>query len=232
MNWNKNSAARARCTVNGAGPIVIPSGVNTSNPIGGLARGAGRVLLAGAAFVAGCVDSNNRTVIGRGAEGVVLESFTAPEFHDPKGGPSWGDDHPSLIGLDRDHWAKREFLVPVDGTRHRPTYAMPVHYTDATPRQRREYPTLLSSLSLDGSDAEGDADDDRITEALVGPLDALWELILIPLRLIVEPQTLIQISPSESYQRRPANRDKFAAPPLHPLEESQRRPELRRSPAP
>lgn len=191
------------------------------------------LVLASTAFVGGCVDSNSRTVLGRGFQGgVVLESFTAPEFPDPQSGPAWGDDHPTLIGLDRDHWSGSVFLVPVDGTRHRPQYATLLDYSDVTPRQRNEYPTLLSSLSLDGSDAEGDADCDRWSEAFFGPIHALAEFALIPLKLVFEPQSREEVSPEESYQRRPANRAKFAAPPLHPQEEPLRRPALRQGVAP
>lgn len=197
--------------------------VRNLNSIGGVTSGLSMVALGGALMVGGCVDSNSRTTLG---DGMVVETFTAPRFPDPRGMPSWKDDGRSLVGLARENWASSDFLVPVDGTRHRPHYASNVRYTDVTERQRGEYPTVLSSLYLDGSaDDDDQARRERWAEVVVAPANALWELILIPFNLVYdEPQDLEAVSPDESYARRPENRRKMAAPALHPEEEATRRP--------
>lgn len=173
------------------------------------AAAASLAILAG-----GCVDSNDRLAVG---DTLIVESVTPPPVIEVDAAPSAprADDGPSLTGLDRSNWTAREFAVPFDGTRHHPHYRGTLALTDATARQRNEYPTLASSLELDDADTgrqfrggiEQQFDDSwwaRLGEVATMPFFALGEGLLIVPKLVGEPQALEEWSPSEPYERSPA----------------------------
>lgn len=104
----------------------------------------------------------------------------------------------SLVAIDRSNWEAQTFLVPVDGTGHRPTYATTLELKNSTARQRGEFPTELSALELHGGYT-----DEQLVESFDSPLLALGSCVIIPIRLFVEPQTLTKYSPRKSYDRWP-----------------------------
>jgi len=163
------------------------------------------------AMMTGCVDSNSRTTIG---ETVVLPAMV-PSPPIPE---AYQQDGPSLTGLDRSNWEAVTFLVPVDGTHHRPSYADPFFLTDVTRRQRGEYPSLESSLDLDGALYGDKASCQRFEEGFLVPGRALVDAVSIPVRLIGEPQTWEYVSPKVNYQREPVNRLLFLPPSLRKSE--------------
>lgn len=161
------------------------------------------------AALAGCVDSNSRVTIG---ETVELQTFQPPVARPD----TFTQDEPSLVGIDRENWEARTFLVPVDGTHHRPTYADPFFLTDVTRRQRGEYPSIESALDGDGSEYAAGADSERFQEGVLVPLRALLDLVTIPVRLFGEPQVWEHVSPRVSYERWPRDKSSFLPPPEEP----------------
>jgi len=168
-----------------------------------------RVILAAAgasALLAGCVDSNSRATVG---ESIVLPAMQ-PSAPIPDEYPQDGS---SLTGLDRSNWTAMTFLVPVDGTHHRPTYADAFFIADVTRRQRGEYPTLESALDLDGSKYGDCASQQRFAEGFLVPARAMLDAVAMPVRLVGEPQTWEYVSPKISYERQPKNRSLLLPPP-------------------
>lgn len=178
-------------------------------------------VLAPLALLPACVDSNSRTTIG---ETVVLPAMEPS----PPVPAQYSQDAPSTAHLDRGTWQPTIFLVPVDGTHHRPTYADPLFLTDATRRQRGEFPTIESALDLDGSEFGPEASQERFSEGVLVPARAFLDAVAMPVRLVGEPQTWELVSPKFDYQRRP-DRALFM-PPARPSAE---RPETTtQTPAP
>jgi len=166
------------------------------------------------ASMAGCVDSNSRVTVGETVRLPAMEaSATIPD--------EYPQDSRSLTGLDRANWASSTFLVPVDGTHHRATYADPLFLTDSTRRQRGEFPSIESALDLDGSEFGSDAAADRFGEGFAVPARAFVDAISIPVRLIGEPQTWEYVSPRHNYERQPLVRSTLLPPPI----QSPERPE-------
>ena len=161
------------------------------------------------AALAGCVDSNSRVTIG---ETVKLEGFEPPV---PRA-DVFAPDPQSVVGMDRSNWQARTFLVPIDGTHHRATYADPLFLTDVTRRQRGEYPSIESVMDGDGSEYADGAGCQRFTEGVVVPLRALLDMITIPVRLLAEPQTWEYVSPRVSYERWPREASRLLPPEQEP----------------
>ncbi len=168
----------------------------------------------------GCVDSNDRLSVG---DALFVEGISPPPFvgvNDAPASPR-SNDGPSVVALDRNNWPTRDFAVPFDGTRHRPHYQTDLRLTDDLARQRNEYPTLASSLDLNGDELGDHAWWSRLQEAFVLPLYAAGEGLLILPKLVGEPQSLEEWSPSEPYERSPAwgglahdrSKQPFAPPP-------------------
>lgn len=154
-----------------------------------------------ALLAGGCVDRNDRLVIGDlHTPEAVQAGDAAPETARP-------DDAPSLRGLDRSHWAPSDYAAAYDGTRHRPHYRTDLRFTNVTARQLNRYPTLLSALELNGDEFDGERDGrawaQRLAEVGAAPFHAALEGVLIAPKLIGEPQTLEEWSPDERYERRP-----------------------------
>ena len=79
-------------------------------------------------------------------------------------------DAPSIVGLSRNHWQHTTVSVPVDGLASKPTFATKHLKTNATARQRGQYPTDMTALELDG-----DTGWTQVGETVMSPLWAAWD---------------------------------------------------------
>lgn len=160
-------------------------------------------------MVSGCVTpSNDRVTTGHGPRGAKMEAFTADSGRAgrrdaPAPQSSAG---PSLQGISRDNWTATTYLVPVDGTAHRPTYTRRVIGTNSAARQRREMPTADTALEL----TQGSGNDQAL-EALLQQGNAALDVVLLPIRLVWQPPWTTMWSPDESAARFPSSRPRPAA---------------------
>jgi hypothetical protein len=149
------------------------------------------VLLVGAAGagLSGCVDANHRLTVG---DEQKLRAFEGEQIEARR------DDAPSLLGVDRSNWAPVTFHVPSDGVIHRPNYR--THWLDygVTARAGGKFPTATSAYELGKSGSES-----QITEGLVGPVNAVFDMLTVPVLLFAEPQTLEMRSPYRGYELQP-----------------------------
>lgn len=133
----------------------------------------------------GCASVNqNRLSIG----GEPVPAFTRIEAHAPAGGPS-------LIAGTRDHWEATTIVVPVDGTRHQPTYTRSQPNYQSTPRATGVHPDADSALDLASPGGP------QFWEAVAGPFHAASDIVkFIPRAFGAMPWTVTS-SPSEPFQR-------------------------------
>ncbi|MDP1660984.1 MAG: hypothetical protein Q8L55_03630 [Phycisphaerales bacterium] len=110
-----------------------------------------------------------------------------PLIHNPvvSGSVAVGQaDAPSLSGLDRSHWPQTHYSVPQRDVVHQPVYrSRPVSLTSRSAIQRGEYPvpeTAAESIS-DGTRAI------QAIEAVLAPLQAMGELVLMVPRAVLMP---------------------------------------------
>lgn len=151
--------------------------------------------------LAGCATINNDRTTVRGETLTAIDESVAREYTQAEG--------PSVLGPNRDNWEETTVVVAVDTTQHHPnlTNGGP-DFTDATPRQRGEYPTAFSALSL-GADTDA-----QVAEAFAGPFFAAWDVVMAIPRLIAQGGE-VQTSPRRWYERAPANAETLA-PALEP----------------
>lgn len=148
------------------------------------------LMLLGAATLAGCANLNQEPTIGDHA---VLRSLTPAPAHD------WSAPaEPSLTaGLSRDHWGATEFLVPLDGTAHQPTYIL--FGVDPGPpmsaRDRGGYPSMATSLDIEGN-AGAEA-----FNLFAAPVLAGAEIGASPVHAILLPPWTTVQSPGVPYER-------------------------------
>lgn len=154
--------------------------VVTMGLIGGLAMSAG---------MTACVDSNHRMTIGEGVRPMAFQEAQ---------GTMHENDGPSLATVGRSEWATVEYAVPADGVGHRPNYR--THWlTDKTnARKRGEFPTATTAFDL-GKTGEMS----QTQEVLLAPFNQLFDVIVMPVMLFVEPQTMEMRSPYAHYERTP-----------------------------
>lgn len=168
-----------------------------------------------ACILPGCaMPENDRATIGQTMRPEALTPAVRPApATTPIGAAPAGE--PSVIGLDRSHWAATRVHVPVDGTAHGPTYAKRLHSADRTARQRGEYPDAGSALELtDGSLWQQQG------EALANHGFAALDTLLIIPRLIWSPPWRERWSPDVAYERSwQADRPVFPEPAEAPLED-------------
>ncbi|HLO39869.1 MAG TPA: hypothetical protein VK176_02510 [Phycisphaerales bacterium] len=171
-------------------------------------------------ILGGCVAENDRLTVGHEVE---LEAFTpdeprferlAPTTVSPdKPFPAFPAGDHSVKSMDRSNWTEQTVLVPVDGTAHRPTYAESVELKNSTARQRGEFPTALSALELTGGFT-----DEQLVETFTTPLVVFGSGVIVPFRLLIDPQWNIHYSPKRTYDRWPTPgsdpiiKAEFAAP--------------------
>lgn len=139
--------------------------------------------------LSGCVDANHRLTVG---DEQKLRAFEGEQIETRR------DDAPSLQGIDRSNWAPVTFHVPSDGVIHRPNYRTHWLDYDVTARAGGKFPTATSAYELGKSGSES-----QITEGLVGPVNAVFDLLTVPVLLFAEPQTLEMRSPYRGYELQP-----------------------------
>jgi hypothetical protein len=165
------------------------------------------------AALAGCVTTaNDRLTEGHGPaayqpEALTRESGRAGRLDPPP--PVAKSSPASLAGLDRSNWTPTPVVTPVDGVAHHPLYTQHLILTDATARQRREYPTAETALELTQGSGEAQA-----WEAPRQHLEAFRDLLLGLPRLFWQAPWRVRWSPDESYARiwTPAKRPGAATP--------------------
>lgn len=123
-------------------------------------------------------DMNARSTIGA--------SRTLPAIHGP-GTPI--ADGPTTR-LDRADWTPIEFRVPFDGTVHAPIWRTRASFSDEPARQHGLYPTAESALDLGGGSGE------QVVTGFVEPVRAMFDLAVLPVRMVVEPAWSPVESPS------------------------------------
>jgi hypothetical protein len=153
----------------------------------------------------GCVAENNRLTVGHEIE---LEAFTSDErrlepltvtqLRPDVAYPAFPEGRRSLTSLDRSNWTEKTILVPVDGVGHRPHYAESVQLKNSTARQRGEFPTALSALEVTGGFT-----DEQLVETFTQPLVIFGSAVILPARLLIDPQWNVRYSPNRSYDRWP-----------------------------
>lgn len=146
-------------------------------------------LLAALPLAGGCVQSNHRMTIG---DDIGLPAFQASVPGEP------ANDAPSLFSVTRAEWTPVVYHVPVDGVGHRPNYRTHWSSDDSLARARGEFPSATTALDLGQSGSES-----QTVEALIAPVNAIFDLASVPVLLFVEPQTLEMRSPYRRYQRAP-----------------------------
>lgn len=153
--------------------------------------------LAAACLAQGCVSpQNDRITIGRELK---LEGFTAaPTPASIAAAPPAAEQvqAPSLVGIDRGHWERTVFMVPVDGLAHAPIYTKRVMVTDKTRRQQDRFPTALTALELYGG-----SEQQQQLEALYNQGMALADIALLLPRMVWTRPWMTRWSPDEAYER-------------------------------
>ncbi len=171
-------------------------------------------IAAATALLAGCVSENDRLTLGHEVE---LEVFSPDrpgimEGQTPLTTPASAQyaafEHGprAPIGIDRSGWSPTPFVVPVDGTGHRPTYAVSLQMKNSTARQRGEFPTALSALELTGGYT-----DEQLVESLDSPVVVFGSALAIPVRMLIDPQWRTHYSPRWSYDRWPGGSEPAGA---------------------
>lgn len=133
--------------------------------------------LGGALVGGGCTlgtsrDWNARPVLGgvEGVPGLVVIPVRRPM-----------SDSASLRSVSRVEWDARRVVVPVDGTVHGPIYRMGRTPARLGSRRQGLWPTPESAVRLDSG-----PDGELRREALWAPLEALGEVVLLPLGVAVD----------------------------------------------
>lgn len=166
----------------------------------------------------GCISpANDRDTIGRSLR---LEALDPPKAAPAQVIPA-GLVSPSVASVERDNWAKTEFIVPVDGTAHNPTYNRRSIATDKTHRQRELYPTAMTALEL-ASGSEGQ----QQREAFRNVIKGVSDIVFLPFRMLRRAPWRTDASPDAAYARSwhpelapgerqpmPEDNDPFTLPP-------------------
>lgn len=161
---------------------------------------------------AGCVAPQNDSPAF--SDGTVLESMkplpTEPTYTKA--------DEPSITTLDRSAWPATEYSVSQRDTVHQPTYrSKQVSLTHASAVQRGEYPTAETA----GENVTGDSGGDQALEAVLAPLQALADVVLMIPRAFVNKPTAPVRGPTVPVERippKPAAVSPVATPAVTPAE--------------
>ncbi len=156
---------------------------------------------------------------GDPTKGVELRTINpdAPRQYSDTGlydGSPWSRQQQSLTGIDRDNWAQQDFLVPIDGTSHQPTYSVHQDFAHELPRERGLYPDATTALDLRGEET-GEL---QALEALAAPFYCGLDMVLwIPRAILVPPGSTLQ-SPGAFHERTPRLNETWvlAVPPSQP----------------
>ena len=152
-------------------------------------RAAAAALIVAAATLGGCVDSNQRSTIG---------TTVKPKALEPGLGTMRENDGPSLVSINRSEWETVVFEVPSDGVGHRPTYRTYWLTDQSNARKRGEFPTAMTAFDTGRS-----GDWSQTQEAMLAPINSVFDAASIPVLLFVEPQTREQTSPYRAFERTP-----------------------------
>lgn len=159
-------------------PVVIPRRAP-------LALGAVAALMCGA-----CVTEENDDPAIAGK--IRLEALTPAPVNESLAPV----DRPHTVA-ERDQWEPILVLVPPDSVAHHPLYRTRFGEADTNRRERGEYPTPLSSLDLTTRSSERD----QQREALLAPLVAAGDVLLMIPRAISRHRYDLKRSPWASYRR-------------------------------
>lgn len=140
----------------------------------------------------GCAERNSvREDIGGG----MLLSSLSPDSGRPEHIPA---DGPSLRGLYRGGWDALVIGVPSYGITVHPTYATQWRQTDATHRQRNEYPNASSAL-----EEFGDQTYEQQLEAWAAPFLYFGDFLMIAPRMVMQNPARPVTNDNERYARSP-----------------------------
>lgn len=146
-------------------------------------------MIAPAALLGACVDSNHRTTIG---------TSVTPEAFQSNAGTMRENDSPSLVSVGRSEWETVVYEVPVDGVGHRPNYRTHWLTDQSTARKRGEFPTASTAFDLAKS-----GDLAQTEEVLIAPVNQIFDVLAMPVLLFAEPQTRVHTSPYRWFERTP-----------------------------
>jgi hypothetical protein len=106
------------------------------------------------------------------------------------------DDGTSLAGLSRAGWSRQTIAAPVEGTNAYRRYTRNYQITEATSRQRGDFPTPLSALELTGATRDG-----QVLEVLAAGPHAFYEgAVLVPRMFFVRPCEEVRATPSDRWR--------------------------------
>lgn len=151
-------------------------------------------MLAAGGGGSGCVAPQNDSPAF--SDGTVMESMkplpTEPTYTKP--------DEPSITTLDRSAWPVTEYTVAQRDTVHQPTYrSKQVSLTHASAIQRGEYPTAETA----GENVTGNSGGDQALEAVLAPLQAVADVVLMIPRAFVNKPTAPVRGPTVPVDRIP-----------------------------
>lgn len=137
------------------------------------------VLMVSCAALASCTDLNSRGTIG------AVRSVPALEA-----GRALAVDEAPAARLDRSDWQPIEYRLPPDGTVHAPLWLSRAMFDDDQRRAHGLYPTSESVLYLGGDAGE------QVRLGLTEPARALVDLVVMPVRMVIDPAWEVEQSPS------------------------------------
>jgi hypothetical protein len=146
-------------------------------------------LIAPAALLGACVDSNHRTTIGTSVK---------PEAFQSNPGTMRENDGPSLVSVGRSEWETVVYEVPSDGVGHPPNYRTHWLTDQSSARKRGEFPTASTAFDLGKT-----GDTKQTEEVLIAPFNQFFDVLAMPVLLFAEPPTSIHTSPYRWFERTP-----------------------------
>lgn len=141
-----------------------------------------------AALLASCAGSlNSRDTLGGSlpVESLTLDDSASVRIADSQSAP--------LTTMSRDSFTQRQYVVPVDGVRHQPTYlitGLPEAGRTSSWRNAGAYPSAERALDVQGDGAF------EAWNGAVGPLAAALEILVSPVGMIIAPPWTATQSPA------------------------------------
>lgn len=102
----------------------------------------------------------------------------------------YADGTPTLQGLDRRHWPTVVLLMPSGQVEHQPYYFESLHLASGPARNEKLAPT--TETVLEGSSDGGSL----LLEAAAAPFVTAGELVILPVRAIIDPPWSVHRSPA------------------------------------
>lgn len=141
-----------------------------------------------AALLASCAGSlNSRDTLGGSlpVESLTLDDGASVRIAETQSEP--------LTTMSRDGFVQRQYIVPVDGVRHQPTYlltGLPEAGRTNSWRDAGAYPSAERALEVQGDGAF------EAWNGVVGPLAAALEILVSPVGMIIAPPWTATQSPA------------------------------------